>query len=93
MHHSENDSLDHHAALNVAWPKQPLMFGLGFNYDLLNTTVIEAGQRTMQETYGTVFTGGYELSPKSTFEINLRQTSVSYAVASLIPYRDFLDEN
>lgn len=89
LDHDNNNSLDHAALLNVVWPSNPLLLGLNLNYDLLNTTVIDAQNRTQVETYSALLTAGYKISSRTSAELNLRLYSVGYALSGLNGYRDW----
>lgn len=87
--YSENDSIDQLPVFNAVIPFSRTMLGLYQSYTFENTTVIEAGQRTEQETYSTAITSGWHLSDKSSLEINLRRRSYDYASQNLNGYTDW----
>ena len=76
--YTENDSIDEFLTVNALWPMRRTILGLRQDYVLQNTTVIEAGRRTWQQTVPTLLMSGYQLSEKTTAEVNLSRTAVSY---------------
>jgi hypothetical protein len=76
--HTENDSIDEFLHANALWPMGKLILGLRQDYVLQDTTIIEAGRRSWEQTIPTVLMAGYQFSEKTTAEVNLSHNSVSY---------------
>ena len=90
----ENNSIDQILAFNALWPMTKLILGARQGYRLENTTIIEAGQRTEQETIPTDLLAGYRFTEKTSAEVNLHRTSVDYEQGTgLLGYTDWNDEN
>jgi hypothetical protein len=77
-HYTENNSVDELLSVNALWPMHRMILGFRQDYDLQNTTIIEAGRRTWEERIPTILSGGYQFSDKTTGEVNLSRNSLSY---------------
>ena len=91
--HSENDSIDQLGGFNALWPLAKAILGVNQGYRLENTTIIEAGRRSQQETIPTSLMAGYQFSEKTSAELNLRRTSINYEVKDLTGYTDWSNDN
>ena len=69
----EYSSLDHHVAFDVGWKLAKLTLGVGQSYEIANGKQIEASGLVEQESYVTDLTAQYDLSEKTSFELNGRQ--------------------
>jgi hypothetical protein len=76
--HSENDSIDQVLTFNALWPMSKLILGLRQGYSQVNSIVIEAGQRTEVQTIPTDLMSAYQVSEKSSAEMNLHRVSYDY---------------
>jgi hypothetical protein len=70
-----------------------MVLGLRQDYVLQNTTIIEAGQRTWDQTIPTVLMTGYQFGEKTTAEVNLSHSTVSYEQQGLADYSDWNWDN
>jgi hypothetical protein len=91
--HAENDSIDEFLTVNALWPMGKMILGLRQEYVLQNTTIIEAGRRSWQQTIPTALMAGYQFSDKTTAEVNLSHNSVSYEQQGLADYSDWNWDN
>jgi hypothetical protein len=89
----ENDSIDEFLHANALWPMGKLILGLRQDYVLQNTTIIEAGRRSWEQTMPTVLMAGYQFSDKTTAEVNLSHNSVSYEQQGMADYSDWNWDN
>jgi hypothetical protein len=88
--HTKNNCIDEFLTINTLWPIRKMILGFRQDYKLENTTIIEAGVRTWQQTIPTVLMAGYQFSEKMTAEVNLSRTSVSYEeTQGLADYTDW----
>lgn len=76
--HTENDSIDQFLNFNALWPVSKIILGVRQEYVQQNATIIEAGRRTWQQTVPTALMSGYQFSEKTSVEVNLSRTAVSY---------------
>lgn len=91
--HSENDSADQFLTFNALWPMRKLIVGVQQKYTLQNTTIIEAGRRTWQETVPTAALAAYQFSEKTTADFKLSRTAISYEQQDLANYTDWNWDN
>ena len=75
--YSDYNSLDHYVAFNAGWKGAKLTLGVAQSYEIANGKQVEAGAFVEQETYLTLLTSKYQLSDKTSFELNGRQALVS----------------
>jgi hypothetical protein len=92
-HYSNNDCVNQYPTLNAIFPLGRVILGVRQSYSYANTTVIEAGQLTPQTTYNTALTSGYQVSDRTSLEVNLRRNSVSYSESTLSGYADYSNDN
>ena len=71
--YSEYSSLDHLVDFNVGWKMSKLTLGVGQSYEISNGKQIEASAFVEQESYVTKLTSLYEISEKTSAELNGRQ--------------------
>ena len=91
--HSANDSVDHIGSFNALWPMAKAILGFQQEYRLESTTIIEAGQRSQQETITTALLAGYQISEKTSAELNLRRRGMDYEAKNLTGYTDWSNDN
>ena len=92
--YDQNNCIDEFLRINALWPMRKMILGLRQDYTLLDMTVIEIGQRARQQTIPTVLMAGYQFSEKTSAEINLSRTSVSYdQQEGLADYTDWNSDN
>lgn len=92
-HASNNDSVDQFATFNTLFPFARLILGVKQSYAHQSIQVIEAGQRSLQTSYNTALTSGYQISSRSSVQVNLRRDSYSYSASSLNGYADYHNDN
>ncbi len=92
-YNSKNNSVDQLAALNTLLPFGRAIVGVNQTYNLINTTVIVAGARTEQTTYNTALTSGFQTGSRSSVEVNLRRSSLSYAAEGLVGNQQYSNDN
>lgn len=90
--HSQYDSIDHSASINGIWPFSKLTLGFRQTYDRSTGGIVDVGNRVERETYGTALTSAYELSEKTSFEINAHQQIADYP-APLIGTKEWSNDD
>lgn len=78
--YSSFNSLDHDVAFNAGWKASKLTLSLGQSYELSNGKQGEISAFVEQESYVTTVGADYELSEKTAFELNGRQSLVNSEV-------------
>ena len=73
-HHSDNDTVEHHASLAGSWVMSKLSLGLRQRFDQTKEGVVEVGGRLQQRQYNTELTSKYKLGEKTSVELNPRLT-------------------
>lgn len=86
--YSDYNSLDHYVAFNGGWKGAKLTLGVGQSYEIANGKQVEASAFVEQETYLTLLTSKYQLSDKTSFELNGRQALVSTEQQNIGPGPD-----
>ncbi len=76
--YDQNNCIDEFLKINALWPMRKMILGLRQDYTLVDTIAIEAGGRARQQTIPTSLMAGYQFSERTTAEVNLSHTSVSY---------------
>ncbi len=71
--YSEFNALDHLVAFDAGWKFSKLALGVGQSYEISNGKQIETSGFVEQESYITTLTSKYDLSEKTSFELNGRQ--------------------
>lgn len=74
--YSEYNSLDHYVIFNAGWKLAKLTLGVSQSYQIENGKQVEAAAFVEQESYITLLTSKYELSEKTSFELNGRQSLI-----------------
>ncbi len=90
--HPEFDAIDHSGTIRGTWPFARLTLGFNQTYDRTSGGVVDVGNRVERETYSTGLTSAYELSEKTSFEINARQ-SISDYPAPLIGTKEWSNDD
>ena len=75
--YDDYDSLDHYVIMSGGWKLAKLTLGLSQSYEISNGKQVEANAFVEQESYITQITSKYELSEKTSFELNGRQSIIS----------------
>jgi hypothetical protein len=75
--YNEYNSLDHYVIFDAGWKLTKLTLGVSQSYRIENGKLVEASAFVEQESYTTLLTSKYELSEKTSFELNGRQSLVS----------------
>jgi hypothetical protein len=75
--YSDYNALDHYVIFNAGWKLAKLTLGVSQAYEIASGKQIEASAFVEQETYTTLLTSKYDLSEKTSFELNGRQSLVS----------------
>ena len=70
------NSLDHYVIMSGAWKMSKLTLGLSQSYEIANGKQVEASGFVEQESYITQLTSKYELSEKTSFDLNGRQSII-----------------
>jgi hypothetical protein len=83
--HDANDAIDEDARLSFEWRPASWTFGLKQSFQQLSGPVVEAGQRVNRDIYDTNLYAKYELSSKTTLELDGSQAVNDYA-APLFSY-------
>lgn len=92
-HASRNDGVDQFLTLNTLFPFARLILGVRQTYTYQNTQVIEANRLTPQTTFNTAITSAYQLSARTSIQVNLRRDSISYQAANLLGSADYRNDN
>ena len=92
-HASNNNGVDQFATFNTLFPLSRLILGVKQAYSYQSQQVIEAGQRSIQTAFNTALTSGYQLSSRSSLQVNFRRDSYSYSDPSLIGYAQYQNDN
>jgi len=85
---SRNNSIDHEALLSGQWRPGAWKFGLQQTYQNFSGALVDVGNRVDREIYGTALEATYELSPKTSFELDGYQTINDFE--RLISYNEWL---
>ena len=78
LENSQYDSIDHSGSIRGIWPFSKLTLGFSQTYDQSSGGVVDIGNRVDRKSYNTGLTSSYELSEKTSFEINARQAIQDY---------------
>jgi hypothetical protein len=78
VEHSEYDAVDHSGTIRGIWPFSKLTLGFSQTFDQSSGGVVDVGNRVERRNFGTSLTSRYELSEKTSFEINARQRISDY---------------
>ena len=81
--HDGYDSLDHDVIMSGGWKLSKLTLGLSQAYEIENGKQVEVGAFVEEEAYTTLLTSKYELSDKTFFELNGRQSLICSKVRIL----------
>lgn len=76
--YNQNNCVDEFLKINALWPMHKMILGLRQDYTREDTAVVEAGGRARRQTIPTILMAGYQFSERTTAEVNLNYTSVSY---------------
>ena len=71
-HHEDEDSIDHLASLNAKWVMPKLTLELGQRFQQTSGAVVEVGQRVRQRYYDTNLMARYQVSDKTSVEVDPR---------------------
>ena len=88
---SKNDSFDQDLEAYGQWRLAKLVLGLRQGYQVLSSGYVETGGRATRTIYATRLTGRYEVSPKTSFEIDLQQTINDND--QFISYNEWINDN
>ena len=75
--YDDYNALDHSVIMSGGWKLSKLTLGLSQSYEIEHGKQVEAGAFVGQESYITQLTSKYELSDKTFFELNGRQSLIS----------------
>ena len=75
--YSEFNALDHYVIMNGGYKQSKLTLGLSQSYQIDHGKNVEAGDMIEQEIFLTLFTSKYDISEKTSVELNGRQSFVS----------------
>lgn len=92
-HESQNNGVDQHLTLNTLFPFAKLILGVRQGYSYVNQQVVEAGQRSRETRFNTAITSGYQISSRSSVQVNLRRDSFDYNSANLQGYAQYENDN
>jgi len=71
---SRNNAIDHDAQLNAQWRQDPWKLGLQQSYQNYSGALVDVGNRVDRQIYNTALEAVYELTPKTSFELDGRQS-------------------
>jgi opacity protein-like surface antigen len=83
--HGHNNAIDQDVQLALEWHSGSWILGLKQGYQQISGAIIEIGNRVTATTYNTELNLEYDLSPKTSFELDGRQSINNYAG----PYFDY----
>jgi hypothetical protein len=89
--HDQYNALDHNLNAFGQWKGSKLTLGLGQSYLALSGGLIEASDREERDLYVTLLRTKYDMSDKTSFEVNGRMTISDYE--SFNSYNEWLNEN
>jgi len=72
----EFNAVDHYVVMNSGWKMAKLTLGLSQSYEIDHGKSVEVGDIIQQEQYLTLLTSKYEISDKTSIELNGRQSLV-----------------
>ena len=75
---SKNNAIDHDALLKGQWRPGSWKFGLQQEYQNYSGAVVDVGNRVNRQIYTTVLSSVYEVSPRTSFELDGRQSINNY---------------
>jgi hypothetical protein len=90
---SSSDNVDHEAVFDSQYRFTKLTLGLAQVFQALSGTVIDVGTRVDRNIYTTDFTSSYELTGKSSVEVNLRYSATEYSSGTLFDYNEWINQN
>jgi hypothetical protein len=91
--HTEFNTVDHAAKLSGVWPFSKLTLGFSQDFALASSVVLGVADRVEHRSYNTLLTSRYEVSEKTSFEINGRQSITEYEQAGLINSKEWVSDN
>ncbi len=84
---TRNNALDHEALVRGQWRPGAWRIALQQGYQNFSGAVIDVGNRVNRQLYDTLLTVNYELSPRTSFELDARQSINDYE--RLISYNEW----
>jgi hypothetical protein len=90
---SASDTVDHEAIFDSQYRFTKLRLGLKQAFQSLSGTVIDVGDRVDRNIFTTDLTSNYELTGKSSIEVNLRHAATEYENGALFDYREWINQN
>ena len=72
--HPSDDAVDHYAKFSALWAGPRLTLGVSQAFQQITAPVVEVGQRLRQRNYNTDVTSKYQLSEKTSIEVDPRLT-------------------
>jgi len=75
---TQNNALDHDALLNGLWRTGPWKLGLQQGYQNFSGAVVDVGNRVNRQIYNTALSVTYEISPRTSVELDGRQSINRY---------------
>jgi len=90
--YTANNFINEFATVDFLWPMDKLILECKQDYQLVNTMVIEANQRSTIETIPTTFSAAYQFGEKTSMECDLRRISVGYDQPGLTGYTEYNTE-
>ena len=69
-----NNAIDHDALVSGQWRPDPWKFGLQQSYQNYSGALVDVGNRVDRQVYNTSLEAVYELTPKTSFELDGRQS-------------------
>jgi hypothetical protein len=76
--HSDQDSVDHDALIAGRWEASKLILGFRLSFQTLSGTNIDVGNRVDRTVYGGAITSLYELTEKTSLELNVYNNTNNY---------------
>ena len=85
--------VDHRGSLSVLWPISRLTLGLSQDYMAITESSVDVGARVQRRFYNTRITSTYELSDKTSFEVNGRYINRDYSNPTFVKGQEFSNDD
>ncbi len=77
--HSDLNTVDHSGVLDLRWPLNRLSLSLAQNVNVASVVVRDIANRAKQLTFGTIGSADYELSERTSLQLNLTYDRYGYS--------------
>jgi Putative beta-barrel porin 2 len=91
--HTQFDTVDHTARLRGTWPFSRLTLGFSQDFAQASSVVLGYAGRVEHRSFNTSLTSRYEVSDKTSVEVNGRQTFTDYQGTQFINSREWANDD